>query len=259
MDLRKIEEQHKTLRNNQLKQLEVMTRVFEICDANGLQCFMFYGTLLGARRHQGIIPWDNDIDLAAKRDEFLKIRNLIKQDSELYLEDVCYNSINTAGLSRVFSRKTNEHIDLFVLDYARQLPWKFDLIIRSAGRFLGITKLSDQELEFLFRRFNGNTRKIMIIKFGRLLRNLFSSARIERIMYRICVSPSETGSLICLENPYKKYISSDYVNPVKLKFENSEYLAPSSCERSLKVMYGDFLKIPPEGLQWLEEEKLLDR
>lgn len=52
-----------TLRKVQLAQFEMAKKVKEICDANGIQYFLDGGTLLGAVRHQGFIPWDDDLDI----------------------------------------------------------------------------------------------------------------------------------------------------------------------------------------------------
>ena len=57
-------------------QLEVLKRIEEICDKYGLQYFGFWGTLLGAVRHNGYVPWDDDFDIIMKRadyDKFLEV------------------------------------------------------------------------------------------------------------------------------------------------------------------------------------------
>lgn len=51
-------------------QMEVLEVVDEICQRNGLQYFADWGTLLGAIRHQGFIPWDDDIDICMKRKDY---------------------------------------------------------------------------------------------------------------------------------------------------------------------------------------------
>ena len=51
-------------------ELEMLQRFDEVCKKHGLTYWAFYGTLLGAVRHQGFVPWDDDIDLAMLRDDY---------------------------------------------------------------------------------------------------------------------------------------------------------------------------------------------
>ena len=62
-----------TLRKVQLAQLEIAKEFKRICDENQLQYFMDSGTLLGAVRHKGFIPWDDDMDFGMMRDQYEKL------------------------------------------------------------------------------------------------------------------------------------------------------------------------------------------
>lgn len=68
-----------TLRKAQLAQLEMAKKVKEICDANGIQYFLDSGTLLGAVRHQGFIPWDDDLDIGMLRKDYDKFISIAQE------------------------------------------------------------------------------------------------------------------------------------------------------------------------------------
>ncbi len=61
-----------TQRETQLVQLNVLKTFADICDREGLTYFLYYGTLIGAIRHKGFIPWDDDIDVAMPRPDYEK-------------------------------------------------------------------------------------------------------------------------------------------------------------------------------------------
>ena len=74
------------VRKYQLAQLELMRLMHELCDKLNLTYYLIGGTLLGAVRHGGFIPWDPDIDIAMPREDYEKIREYFSQlDSDRYL------------------------------------------------------------------------------------------------------------------------------------------------------------------------------
>ena len=69
------------LRNIQLAENHILQRVKKLCDENGMHVFLVGGTLLGAVRHHGFIPWDNDIDVGMMKADYLKLRTLLENDT----------------------------------------------------------------------------------------------------------------------------------------------------------------------------------
>lgn len=73
-------------------QLDLLREFKQICEENGLRYFLWSGTLLGAVRHQGFIPWDDDIDVAMPREDYDRFRSLGRQ-----------------GLKKPYELQTNEN------------------------------------------------------------------------------------------------------------------------------------------------------
>lgn len=114
------------LRYIQLAEDHILKRVKKVCDENGLSLFLVGGTLLGAVRHKGFIPWDNDIDVGMMKADYLKLRELLKDDDELRVE-YCYNYDVGLKISKV-KFKDNEvfWIDILVFDLIDVTPDTLD-------------------------------------------------------------------------------------------------------------------------------------
>lgn len=97
------------------KELEILTEFDRICQKHGLRYFADSGTLLGAVRHQGFIPWDNDIDVAMLRPEYEKFKQVAAGDLQSPYElQTPYNSEVILPLMKIRDGRTTavEHPDL---------------------------------------------------------------------------------------------------------------------------------------------------
>ena len=69
-----------TLRKLQLVLLDMMKDIDEICEKNDIHYVLLYGSILGAIRHDGFIPWDDDLDIGVTRDEYEKFIHALEKD-----------------------------------------------------------------------------------------------------------------------------------------------------------------------------------
>ena len=93
------------LRKLQLTQLEMLKYVDSFCKANGINYSIAYGTLLGAVRHKGFIPWDDDLDICMPRDDYNKFIELWKDTDTYLLQN--HNTDNDFSQSFTKIRKKN--------------------------------------------------------------------------------------------------------------------------------------------------------
>jgi len=90
-------------------QLEVLWKIEEICKKYGLTYYMYWGSLIGTVRHQGYIPWDDDIDIAMKRDDYLKFLEVAREELpesyvllNMYTDNTYTNYFTTISNDRTF-------------------------------------------------------------------------------------------------------------------------------------------------------------
>ena len=75
----------KILTLEEIKQIEldILNYLHELCEEHEIKYFIDFGTLLGAVRHKGFIPWDDDTDISLARDEFEKLYEILKNEKQL--------------------------------------------------------------------------------------------------------------------------------------------------------------------------------
>lgn len=250
---------HRELKEQQAVQLKMLVDFDTFCNEHGLKYFMVYGTLLGAIRHKGFIPWDYDIDMAMTRSEyekFMKVQHLLP--SHLTVWEVCYSDIRHSGLVRLLTDHNafgRVQVDIFIFDYAREC-WSQNRIMGGIFKLLHFARLSKLEKSILMKRFSGQQLKQGVIQLAKVVRVcLGGSANAERLLHYLRVSKKPTNQYISIECKVP-LPTSCFVEPQRLEFGGHLLYAPMHAEELLTKMYGNYMEIPPEGHKWLKEEGL---
>ncbi len=245
----------------ELKQIEIelLKKIDEFCNENGIKYYAHAGTLLGAIRHKGFIPWDDDIDISMSREDyekFIKLTN--KDDCPFGFECFENNNSYVYAFGKAFDKNTilieherpmedlGVYIDVFPLD---SLPNNLKLAKNyvKKSRILVLCQLLASETKFKKLK----TKKATMVK------------RLIKPFVKIFGCKFWTNKLIKKSKKYNglqtKYISNivspHYVHVyekewfdevVRLPFENIEINVPAGYKELLTTMYGDYMKLPPE-------------
>lgn len=250
------EEGETTLRQCQLVQLHLLHVFDRICKENGLQYLLEGGTLLGAMRHNGFIPWDDDLDVGMPRkdyEKFLKIApTILPEDVRLQTPaDTPRTAIPFAKLRDVSSYfgesrpdmstadPSGIYIDVFPYDDMPKLGRKVEDFVSRACSCSWMrmkyfyNKCGTGALSSVFFAFIGGFFHLVhdLVRFGVWLLN--------------CILPSENYYL-CLEHidvfPYPRR----QMFPAKSHaFEDAEFPVPANADAILTSQYGDWRQIPP--------------
>lgn len=246
----------KTLKKLREVQIEILNEIKRICEKNNIKYFLVGGTLLGAIRHKGFIPWDDDLDIGMLREDYEKFQKCCKKDLD---KKYFLHSINTDEnywLPFIKIRKNNTlfdeefikdfkckskgiFIDIFPMDYVS------DIRIIAKIKKLFISCIT----EAIFVKRNLRTikecRKPIISKFF----TIFSCNRLFKMQRKISISKKTTSHIMCYGGAYsfeKEYLPANLVTPLKnVLFEKSEYPAFNDCDLYLTSLYGNYMELPP--------------
>lgn len=245
-----------TLTNLHTVQLEILEEIIRICKENNINYFFVGGTLLGAIRHNGFIPWDDDIDLGMLRkdyDKFIQIasKNL---DKKYYLD--CYECNKNYYLPFLKIKKNNTlfdeeeshllknhkgiFIDIFPFDNIKN-PNSILLKIRAI--------LIRTIIETNFYKYKIRNLKHCRHPFLTFILSIFTRKQLMNFQKYLMTKDRETEYVCCFAGSYpyqKEILKKEDIFPTKeIKFEGNIYQGMNNSHKYLSGIYGDYMKLPP--------------
>lgn len=253
------QQEHEKLQN---VQLELMDEIHRICEKYQITYYMIAGTLIGAVRHKGFIPWDIDMDIAMMRDDYEKFKIACEsENSDQYIYMDYLAAKNYTSPHALFGKK-NTHvrfkldrcnperecneiaIDIFPLDNAPD-----DLAYRKkqAQRLLNLRKFKAYRLPYSYSLHQWKRTAHYIIS---AILSFVSVKKLNRYEQRVMQwHRNENTACVCSmasQYAYQKQCMPRefYGKPVLLEFEGRRYYAPKRYEDCLSHLYGDYMKLP---------------
>lgn len=268
------------LRKLQLAMLDILKEVDRICCKHNIQYWLTGGTLIGAIRHNGFIPWDDDIDIAMHRADYNKFINIAPQElsSQFYLQNwktepnfaLCFTKIrkNNTLYMETISEKANIHhgifIDIFAYD---KYPTNTISLLKTKFAMQIISRLMIIKCGFTpWRTVEGSKiwKKIFYVPFYIMAK--FINIQSMRNLYQKYVQiANKTNSNhvfnSCEINDEKHPLPQSYLsNFIKHQFEDTQFYIPVEYDKLLRHFYGDYMQLPPpeqrEGHHNIVELKL---
>lgn len=252
------------------EELEILKEIDRICKASDIPYFLAFGTLLGSVRHNGFIPWDDDVDIWMKRDDYFRFSTVfrsMKQDCFELLS--CFDTEDYPYFApKVFSKRMIVREKWFRKPYRRLGPWVDIFLLDDAS--VEYNRKTDDSFISLERQRRTSMFSYLcvaskinilidVIKFRK--NTSLSDIRMKpgyflKRMYDLSAGCPEHGFYsnvdACLSG--RRLFSSECFENVSYhEFEGYLFPIPSDYDKLLKCLYNDYMKLPPP------EKRKLDR
>lgn len=238
-------------------QLQILKNVAEFCDKNSINYWLDSGTLLGAVRHKGYIPWDDDIDIGMLRPDYDKFLSLFNGESDVYKaysvetnKDILYPFAKVFDTRTVLYEpdekgvKSYVYVDLFVYDNAPDDDRLVKKLYRKRDwyRFLYNTRT---RINFSKNKPFVHVIKILLYPFLSVFPKYYFCKKIasnsKKYMNEKTKSVGNFTAVVKI-----KCDRSLVENTIEMEFEGTMFKVPIGYDSWLRALYGEYMQLPSE-------------
>lgn len=246
--------------------LEILKDVHSFCAEHNIKYTLYGGTMIGAIRHRGFIPWDDDVDIAMPRPDYerfikeyqsaagYKLKCYEKGDCQLAFARVCEMKQTRVSQSLPWCKEvTGVYIDVFPLDgapddrlsaekFIKNLyrSWNCIKLSRVAERKLSDQKTWKRKLNVLIRKFLFRNPLVYHIDW-----TAWHIKRCKKIRYG---STSHFANVSFMEYKMKEYQDiKDFQSTLLVTFEGETFCVCNGYDNLMRTKYGDYMQLPQES------------
>lgn len=250
-------------------ELIIAKEIKRLCEENGIKYFIIAGTLLGAVRHKGFIPWDDDMDIGMLREDYEKFLEIARKNlgEEFFLQTTetdCAYGLNFAkillkntSLSEGTASKNSVKgifIDVFPFD---AVPENAEETEKHKKRTYFLRRLLLAKQNYKVCGEKEYVKRLVYFAL-KIVSVFFSRARLSEKLDSECGRYNESGrmpqKIVNIGGAYgydKETILREWVDgTVELPFENITLSAPAGYKSYLEYFYGDYMTPPPEDKRY---------
>ncbi len=248
----------KELNSEEIKKIctNILKEFDDICQKNNLRYSIFGGTLLGAVRHKGFIPWDDDIDVMMPREDYEKLLLLKINNESFEIKNFKYTSNYYYPFAKMIDKSTyieeddrcdkdmGVFIDIFPIDYidSNKIPILKLRIFSKLGFYIGCNpkyKNNKNIFKYLIKKI----MYIVLLPFRKMI--LLKSERLIRSKnQKYCVQMMQYNS-----NNHLYYPKIFWEHITDYSFENIKVKGIKDYDYYLTNIYGDYMSLPPKEQQ----------
>ena len=254
-DLRKYNPEGSTLRKAQMRMLEILKVFDAICQKHGIEYTLDGGSLLGAVRHGGFIPWDDDLDVNVMREDFIKLRKILPKElpDNLVYQDYTTEPYFPTPLAKIRDKHSYIYeepctdrfkekglfIDIIPIEEVPNLKWKAQLDYWYGHCLRGIHHYVDTKDTIL---------SWMVLPFS------WTLTMLTRLINRFC--KIDQLAHVYGWYAYGGFLKKDYYPIKRMSFEGVQVCVPNNPDAVLTALFGDYMQIPPEEKRRVHSSKI---
>jgi len=234
-------------------QMGILDHVHQFCKANNIRYFLYSGTLIGAVRHKGYIPWDDDIDIGMPRADYERFLHAYEGSTHYQLLNPRRERNYFYTFAKVIDRRTRMketetkgfeigvYIDVFPIDYVTDDMKERQRIFSLKKMLYKIRRCKISRSNYLHSRLAYLCYRYLPISVTTINRWIEDTIILPEPTHTVC-NMTEAGPGIegC-------YDAEDIATEVDIEFEKHIYKAMGGYKNYLERTYGDYMQIPPEN------------
>lgn len=250
---------------------EILDAIDKVCTENHLRYSLAYGTLLGAIRHRGFIPWDDDVDVMMPREDYEKLREIWKDKAPsgfLFQDEVMFDDYvnnfakirkdHTTFLQFELERSRTYHKGLYVDIFPGDRLAPKGIRRRLQYAACAVNLLCVRGYSSGTGGLTGAAERLLLLAPKKLRRRWMLRTR--RYISKWNTDRTASYMFPCTIRSCKKYYPCDlFENMVRAEFQGKQYSIPRDYDAVLSLAYGDYMQLPPEEERvWKHHPILID-
>ena len=244
------------LRKLQMRELDILLYVDKICKENNIQYWLCAGTLLGAVRHGGFIPWDDDIDIEMSREDYLRFEKIFKESDDYVLQT--YK--NDPYYMMPYAKVRDKHSILTESFFGEEYKYRgvFIDIFPMEQVHKSMNVVSYIPIWFMIRRAVRYRKSKLGRSFIRVAKGLsFGFIKVLRMLMKL-VPGKKFGHTYGAWYYKVERCKQDIFPLTTVIFEGREFPAPHDVDAYLRRQYGDYMKLPDRRISHMQQVEFLD-